>query len=657
MLSLNFEFHSKFSIVAIALLLVTLWLAMHGYHGITEDGQIYAFQAYARLHPQLATDLYLQNTSQDQFTLFSPIYAWFIGLLGLENAARLLTLICTFWFLAAAWSFVRAVAGSDAAWWATAFLLIIGGEYGGSGVFQILDPYLTARLPAGALVISALSCVARGMKRFGLLLALAALLIHPLVALPGLLVVVCLWLPLRISVAGAVGGVLMIFVLSVLATTRPSFSHLLAVMDASWAGVVQERSQFLFPQLWSIRDWAVNVSPFPYLAFTGLAVTDKKIHKLCVVAALVGGAGLSVALIGSVIGPVAILVQGQAWRWLWIAVFVSAALAPFTLLRIWRDEKCGPLCGLLMVLGWTLPWAYGIICASLGLLVWMVRAHISARLVSHQWFPVAISVAIVIWTLVKCWAIVSPSTPALRPSPFDVAQIQDIFALKIPAVLLGALVFWAVTAKRTTRTLVAISVVLAASSLLIFPAAFRQARTLAAAGDIQEFEDWTNVIPPTSMVLVAPPRDVGTFVWFTLARPNYLSLDQSSGVVFSRTTSLEVWRRSEVLLPLMNPDWKILTRLSKSDDQLKKEAPTRPLTKSNLIAVCSDPLLGFVISPENVGFDPLRHEHDGPWKDWALYDCQRVRSAPPGQMTTVALRDPVCRSPYGLIATHDACQR
>jgi len=65
---------------------------------------------------------------------FSPLYAWFIGLLGLENAARLLTVFFTVWFLAAAWSFSRDIAGRDAAWLAVAFLLIIAGDYGASGV-------------------------------------------------------------------------------------------------------------------------------------------------------------------------------------------------------------------------------------------------------------------------------------------------------------------------------------------------------------------------------------------------------------------------------------------------------------------------------------------------------------------------------------------
>ena len=105
---------SKIAIPALAFLLVTLWLLVCGYHGFTGDAQIYAFQALARLHPPLATDLYLQNTSQDQFTVFSPFYASCIRLLGLENAARLLTLLFTVWLLGAAWSAARAVGGRDA---------------------------------------------------------------------------------------------------------------------------------------------------------------------------------------------------------------------------------------------------------------------------------------------------------------------------------------------------------------------------------------------------------------------------------------------------------------------------------------------------------------------------------------------------------------
>jgi hypothetical protein len=629
--SSNPGFQSKFITLSVALMLLTLWLTLHGYHGLTGDGQIYAFQAIARLHPGLTSDLYLQNTSQDQFTAFSPVYAWCIALLGLENAALLLALLFTLFFLAAAWSFAHSVAGRDTGCLAVAFLLIIAGDYGASGVFQILDPYLTARLPAEALIIIALSCHVRGMKRLGWLIALAAIFIHPLMALPGLLLIVCLWLPLRACVIGAIGGIFATFATAIVALNLPTASPALAVMDAPWLEVVRERSQFLFLQLWSIRDWSINAQPILSLGFTAIALADERIRKLCAATALVGIAGLAVALIGSLVGPVAILVQGQAWRWVWIVVFISAALVPVTALQVWRDEKCGPLCALLLVSGWTLPAGSGTACISLALLFWFVRAHISSRQATYcRWVSAVLGIAIAIWTLAKCWAIVWPPTPLSRSTPLGAVRVLDIFNLRIPAVLLGALVWWGIRVRGMRWVPMLISAMLAAFSILILPAAFNQSRTLAAAADVHEFADWANVIPPTSTVLVAPPRDVGAFVWFTLGRPNYLALDQSSGVVFSRVTALEVRRRSEVLLPLMDPEWKILSRLrAKSGSGRKSDAATRPLTAKILIQVCGDPQLGFVVSPENIGFDPVPHEHAGVWKDWNLYDCRKVRSALP----------------------------
>ena len=628
--SSNLEFQSKFATLSLALMLVTLWLLMFGYHGLSGDGQIYAFQAFAKLHPDLTADLYLQNTSQDQFTLFSPLYAWCIGLLGLENAARLLTLILTIWFLVAAWSFVSAVAGRDTAWLAVAFLLIVAGDYGASGVFRMLDPFLTARLPAEALIITALGCHIREMKRLGLLLSLGAMLIHPLMALPGLLLIVCLWLPVRAGVMGAIAGLFATLAIAVAAFSLPAASQVLTVMDAPWLAVVRERSQFLFLQLWSIHDWDINAQPFISLGLTALVMAEERVRRLSAAAALVGATGLAVALIGGLIGPVAILVQGQAWRWVWIAVFISAVLVPFTAWQVSRDQKCGPLCALLLVSSWALPGVDGTACVSLALVLWLTRARISSRLATNsRWVSAALGVVIVVWVLMKCWAIVSPATPPSGHVHFGVEQIQNMFALRFPAVLLGALVWWGISAGRSTWVPALLSAMLAAFSMLIFPAAFKQPRTLAAAADIHEFEDWADAIPPTSTVIVAPPRDVGAFVWFTLGRPNYLAVNQSTGVVFSRKTALEVRRRSEVLLPLMDPNWKILTNLrAKSGSGRKNEAATRPLTAESLIRVCADPQLGFVISPGKVGFDPLTHERAGAWRDWNLYDCRKVRSAP-----------------------------
>jgi hypothetical protein len=621
-------FQSKFAALSIALLLATLWLALHGYHGLTGDGQIYAFQAYARLYPQLAADLYLQNTSQDQFTVFSPLYAACIGILGLEGAARVLTIFFTLWVLAAAWSFARAIAGSHAAFLSVALLLIISGDYGGSRVFQILDPFLTARLPAEAMIITALACHISGSKKIAVLLALGALFVHPLMALPGLLLIIYLWLPLRTCIIAAIGGILATLLIALIADNAILTSPILTIMDAAWLHITRERSEFLFLHLWSLRDWSINAQPVVYLVFTALAIEDKRLRRLCLASALVAISGLVIALIGGMVGPVAILVQGQTWRWVWIGVFVSVVVVPFTAMQVWRDEKCGPFCALLLVSGWILPDGIGTACASLALIVWLNRSHIRTATGAHlRWAAAALCIAAAAWSLTKGWNFAQPYLPLTASS--GAIQPRDLSAFRVPAALLSALVWWLSRPSRGAWASPLLSAALIALSTLTFPWAFAQAHTLAAWEDIHEFANWGNVIPPTSTVLVAPPRDVGAFVWFTLARPNYLTLNQSAGVVFSRKTALEVQRRSQVLLPLMDPDWNIWTKLHTRPNSTSKSAPTRPLTLGNLAQVCADPQLGFVISPSLSGFESLPHEQPGAWKNWSLYDCHKVRSVQP----------------------------
>ena len=151
---------------ALRLMLATLWLLMRGYHGLTGDAQLYAFQAFARIHPQLATDLYLQNTSQDQFTIFSPFYAGSSARWASRMRPACSRCCFTAWLLVASWSFARALAGRDAAWLGVAFLLIVAGDYGGSGVFRFSETIFDGSLSRRSLIVTALGCHLRGRKRW-----------------------------------------------------------------------------------------------------------------------------------------------------------------------------------------------------------------------------------------------------------------------------------------------------------------------------------------------------------------------------------------------------------------------------------------------------------------------------------------------------------
>jgi hypothetical protein len=170
---------------------------------------------------------------------------------------------------------------------------------------------------------------------------------------------------------------------------------------------------------------------------------------------------------------------------------------------------------------------------------------------------------------------------------------------------------------------------LVAACLNCLPRALHDETGFGGAAEFDAYSDWRRAIPPDSNVLVVPVRNSAAFAWFTLERPSYLTVDQSSGVVFSRATALEVRRRSQVLLPLMDPDWRLLSNMTQMHGGSgKSSTPVRPLTRERLMSVCRDPQVNFVVAEENIGFEPLRHTRPG-GHDWYLYGCRIVNGMTP----------------------------
>jgi len=366
------------------------------------------------------------------------------------------------------------------------------------------------------------------------------------------------------------------------------------------------------------------------LVITMLAVPDARIRKLCVGAIVVGLAGLAVALVASCVAPVTLLVQGQAWRWVWVTDFVCILLLAPTVLGTWRDEKCGPLCSILVILGWTFSVVDSFACVSIALLLWLARPYISDRAAPYmRWAGYALGVVMAAWVAVLCWPILTSASLASGYQPLAQAKLSGIARLVIPAVMLTGLLWHWLRITRSRLWLTTTAVVLLASAVYISPKSFDAFSKAGSPALAEEFADWRKIIPPASSVYLADRYDTGAFIWFALDRPNYLSPDQSAGVVFSRATALEIRRRSQVVLPLENPYWKVRSSLRETSKPTDKNSDYRPLTAKSLVGVCSDPQLGFVIAKEQVGFDPVTHTPSGEWKDWNLYDCRHVRSQEP----------------------------
>ena len=618
------------STTALVLVLVIVWLVMHRYLGLDNDAQIYALQALVRIHPALGADLFFQHASQETYTIFSPLYACAIKLLGLGSATLLLTVLFISWFLVAAWILARDLCGPDIAWLSVGALIVIPGAYGGSGIFHVSDLFLTARLPAEALVVTVLALHFRGWTRLGLSIATGALFIHPLMALPGVLLFICLSIPRKTALLGAGAGILATLCVALVAQRALNAGHGITVMDSAWLEVVQERSQFLFLNLWSAADWKLNIQPFLSLVITALSVPDTRIRKLCAGATLVGLAGLAVAAVASYVTPIALMIQGQAWRWVWITDFVCILLLAPTALHLWRDPQCGPLCCGLFVIGWTYSPVDGFTCVSIALMLWLTRPYIADRAAPYlRWAGYVLIVAAAALTAHDCSSILTSVPPASAYQPLALAKTSNMARLGIPAVMfIGVLWHWLRTS-RSKLSLTTAALVLLASVVYVAPKSLDAFSKVGSPAVAEEFADWRKVIPPTSSVYVADKYDTGAFAWFALDRPNYLSPDQSAGVVFARATALEIRRRSEVVLPLANPHWKMRSSLRANGPGFNRESDYRPLTAKALVAVCSDPQLGFVIAKENVGMGPITHTRGSVWKGWNLYDCRRLRSLAP----------------------------
>jgi hypothetical protein len=590
------------------------------------DSELYAVQALARNDPSLARDVFLSGASQDRYTIFSPIYSLCIGIFGLRTAALSLLVLFKVCFYGAVWAFARRLSDAGTALLTTTLAIVIPGEYGAYHVFRIAEDMLTARTIAEALAMTALALHVYGRRAAALALAAIGLCLHALVALPMVLLLSALNAGVRASIMGALAIVALVLAVPPTAVLMfPSSQSLFAVMDAAWLEVVRERSQFVFLQLWRLSDWELNLLPLFSLAVTLLVLGDaRNIRVLCAAALTVGVAGLAVAYIAGVIGPVPILLQGQAWRWLWVPELVALLLVVPTVFHLWRRGPCGPLCAVLLLVAWLFPAIAGVYWAGASLCLWAARRHVPERAGPVMYFgALAVAGLAVAWSLAHGWPDATSANAASGTENRALHFARGLMELQSLPVILAFLVWH--TILRSRRVSVPSVIVLGLVTVTAFAGAGALNDPLieGSAAQLREFAEWRDAIPAGANVFVVERYYSAGFTWFTLQRPSYLTVDQSSGVIFSSATAAEIRRRADVLRPIEEPDWRLLSRRATHGG--KFDARAQPLTKERLVQICADPMLDFVVAKEDVGLG-LRMHHDWPgaWNGWNLYDCRRV---------------------------------
>ena len=305
----------------IALAAMVFWLFNHAYQGIYHDAILYALSAARWIDPAAyARELFFQFGSQDEFSLFSPLYGTLISWVGLDAAAQTIVLgggaLWVLACLALARSMFRPI-------WLVALAVLFCAAMKFSyapnfGTFTFNENFATARSLAIPLAVLALAAALTGRKVFALFLAIAAIALHPLLGI---------WVPL-LSVVRAFpekllcGGIAIFFIALFGGSVVLPFEAL-RVMDAEWAETVRAATPSdVFLGGWGVLRLADILLTVGILWLAGRVGSERHRElflRLCLltVVAILG------AQLCSYFWPIRIVMQVQPWRILWLAEFMA----------------------------------------------------------------------------------------------------------------------------------------------------------------------------------------------------------------------------------------------------------------------------------------------------------------------------------------------
>jgi hypothetical protein len=321
---------------AMVMLIAALWIATRPYYGLIHDARFYMVEALHRLEPtRFADDLYFRFGSQDQYTIFSHVYAPLVAALGVANAAIVATLAGQALFLAGLLAFAHtALRPSRIAWLGAAGAIALPANY---LIFvRYGEAFATPRLFAEALSLFALAALIRGRIAGAMILLVLSAALHPLETLPALmlaLVYLALERPLwwLVVIGGILAGIGLAFL-----GIQP-FAHLRVFLDPEWLSVVATRNSQNFVSAWGWFD-GLRVLGTVSLASVAFRLAEGGERRLLFAALIVALGGIAVSFIGGDVLHDVFIAEIQPWRALWLLTLIANLFALASLLRL-RERR------------------------------------------------------------------------------------------------------------------------------------------------------------------------------------------------------------------------------------------------------------------------------------------------------------------------------
>lgn len=615
----NSRLEQRWFLPLLTLTATALFLLLHPYRGLVHDAQLYTLQALSHLRPELYSgDIFLRLGSQDDFTVFSSLYAWIISLIGVEPAAAITTLCSILLFLIAIFMFGRALLSTQEAWIPLFLIMLIPGHYGAQHVFHLIEEFVAPRQLAEALTIFSLLAWLKEKRLLGVLLATGAMLVHPIMGLSGVVFLITFewvlphWRKLWPLAAVAALGTTIFGVFDWLPIERWQF-------DAEWYEIVMSRL-YLSLHNWDAETWGRVLTVFVTLAIASM-ILENRLRRISVAAIVACGSLVLLALVGGDLLRIVIVVQAQPWRAMWLATALAILLLPPIYLRGWRDTPLLRCALLLLAAAWAAPHAVlALSCAMFALVAALVARRESTEqyaraLVLGSWMALMISL---FFTLADAQLSLNSDLNRMGALPPMVDRVLT-YSLSgvLPALVLLAGGYIALRF-RSRAAVVTLTVIAAVGvALIVVPAGRTWIDVTHIEEDRAAFAEWRALIPTGSEVLwtgETSERESGALnTWLLLERPSFISRTQASNALFSRPAAIEMRDRSQSLhglLPFLDP--------------FRSDAPA-PLEHPLLLEpVCRNTTVRYIVIKETLADavpTPAPTSASSFLRDYKLYSC------------------------------------
>lgn len=523
------------------LVVITFWLLARPYVGLRHDGVLYAGQALLHLAPAaVARDIFFAYGSQDSFSLVSPLLAAMYSHWGLDVVQIALPAFSQVALLVVVLFLLRPLPPMER-WLGLVAMAVLSHIYGGFAIFAFAERFVTGRTLAEPLALAALALVLHERRVWGLLAALAAAALHPLVAMPALVVG---WL-LLMQRDRRWGWAALLALLPILLAWmgRPPFNGLLATYDDDWWRFVEMANGHVLLSHWRITDWQIVALDLGVL-FGASVLLPSPLSRLTKAVAFATVTLMVVSAIGADLLRNVLITQLQPWRVLWLAHLLCLACLPALALRLWRGGSSGQLAALALATTvvavngpWEMGWVFFLWTAGA---LWLLRSGQPLRPLVQRLSIGATLLALLGLSL----SVAMSNADALRAGQ-DALDLRTwllvVFTMPALSLPLAAAVF-AGWQRGQVPALVALVV---ASVGLLYGANTwdrRQAWTRYIETGLQREHPFATSIPETAQVYW---HENLSATWLMLRRASYMSGAQGAGLLFNRATALEYGRRHD----------------------------------------------------------------------------------------------------------------